>query len=89
MEKSNGIYFGNVADDTGNCELFEKQTTSKLVTIGPVKIAIIGLITLETEETSSANLTGYHFLPYENAIIKEANKYKGEANAVLLLAHVG
>ena len=79
----------NVADDTGNCELFEKQTTSKLVTIGPVKIAIIGLITLETEETSSANLTGYHFLPYENAIIKEANKYKGEANAVLLLAHVG
>ena len=77
----------NVADDTGNCELFEKQTTSKLVTIGPVKIAIIGLITLETEETSSANLTGYHFLPYEKKKKKKAKKEKGETNGHVLFVH--
>lgn len=81
----------NVVQKTTNQPEFLPRTkVAKLVTVGKVKLGLIGLSTIETPFTTGGDLTNIKFVAYRDIIIKYSNLLKSlGANAIILTAHVG
>jgi 5'-nucleotidase/UDP-sugar diphosphatase len=61
-----------------------------LKNVGGIRIAIIGVITPETAETTHPrNVTGLTFLPAENTVRRFLPKLKPRVDLVLVLSHLG
>ena len=92
MPKSNFPYIdANIINKTtGNIIDLPNLVSSKVYTVGKVKIGVIGLITLSTPETSGKTYEDVTYEEYIPHIITESNKLNQQnVNAIILLAHVG
>jgi 2',3'-cyclic-nucleotide 2'-phosphodiesterase (5'-nucleotidase family) len=79
-----------VKNSTNKPEFLPQTKVAKLVTVGKVKLGIIGLSTIETPFTTGGDLTDIKFLAYRDIIINYSNLLRSEgANAIILTTHVG
>lgn len=79
-----------VQKSTNQPEFLPRTKVAKLVTVGKVKLGLIGLSTIETPFTTGGDLTNIKFVAYRDIIIKYSNLLKSlGANAILLTAHLG
>ena len=90
--KSNFKYIcANIRDSISkNYTFLPNQILTKIFLVDKVKIGVIGLTTITTKNTNSANLTQVDFLSYNEIIIQKSIELKKEnVNAIILLLHIG
>lgn len=79
--------YDNATNKTG---VFPNTAAAKLIQVGEVKIGVIGLITIETNFTTSGNLSGLRFDAYKSGVEYYSQQLKEQgANAIVLDSHVG
>ena len=91
MEKSNFDYLiANMRNfSNGEREFMPNQKKSKIYNVGKVKIGVIGISHLKTENVDTRRRK-IEFLPYRENIINESIDLKKKGvNAIILLAHFG
>jgi 5'-nucleotidase len=78
-------------ESTGRVVDWDNVRPSTMVSVGPVDVGLIGVLTSRTlATTSAANTTGLYVAPLEDAIIREARALRSAgADLVIVLAHAG
>ncbi len=92
LESANWVYLAaNIINNvTSATEFLPNTKTARLLTVGKVKVGIIGLSTIETPFTTSGDLTNITFVDYRDVVINLSNFLRSQgANAIVLTCHVG
>ena len=90
LHKSNFPYLAcNIMNSTSNqTEFLYNQLHYKIITVGEIKIGIIGLANNVVKETSNGKFKDVTFLNYVQRLTQVANEIRPQVNAVIALGHV-
>ena len=95
QKREAGSLSANLRSENGEPDFLYKQKSTTVFEVAGVRIGVVGLITLETPETSSGFIAQYYpkykFLHYKRTVIKQSEELREheKCDAVLLLSHVG